>query len=176
MLRRRGPLGHISNTPLSLTRRRSNLKRLEQSAGQPRPSLSPPARTGGVVLKAGVPSNPGKAQTEALLRRAGMPHFRRKAPTRGGNLGSPSRLFHQPRRPTLTGRCVAGGGGGHPLWGLRPARQTVRHGASEILYEPVARRQMCRELPRAINASDHPSKQQENRRRCDFFIHTVSHK
>lgn len=78
VLRRRGRLGHIPNTPLSLTRRWSSLKRLAQSTGQPRPSLSPPARTGLVVLKAGVPLNPSKAQTEALLRRAGMPQFPKK--------------------------------------------------------------------------------------------------
>lgn len=61
VLRRRGRLGHIPNTPLSLTGRWSNLKRLEQSTGQPRPPLSPPARTGLVVLKAGVPSNPAES-------------------------------------------------------------------------------------------------------------------
>jgi hypothetical protein len=75
VLRRRGLLCHVPSTPLSLTCRRSNPKRLEQSAGQPRLPLPPPARTGEVVLKAEVPSNLMKALTEALLRRAGMPRF-----------------------------------------------------------------------------------------------------
>lgn len=60
VLRRRGPLGRSSNTPLSLTRRRLGLKDPGGRAGQPRPSIPPPARTGEVVLKARVPSNPKK--------------------------------------------------------------------------------------------------------------------
>jgi hypothetical protein len=80
--------------PLSLTRHPPNLKRLGQSTGQPRPPLSPPARTGLVVLKAEVPLNPSKAQTEALLRRAGMPHFpKKKPPPRWEAWGHPHAFF-----------------------------------------------------------------------------------
>jgi hypothetical protein len=72
------------------------------------------------------------------------PFSEEKAPTEVGSLGSPSRLFHRPPRPTLTGQPGTRGGGVYPPRGLRPTRQTVRHGASEIRYEPVARWQMCR--------------------------------
>jgi hypothetical protein len=45
-----------------------------------------------------------------------------KAPARGQSLGSPSRLFHQPPRSTLTDRPAAGGGDVHSPRGLRPTR------------------------------------------------------
>jgi len=142
VLRRRGPLSHISNTPLSLTGRRSNLKRLEQRTDQPRPPLSPPARTGLVVLKAGVPSNPQESPDRGATPSSRDALISEEiTPTEVESPGSPSRLFHRPSRPTLTGRPEAGGGDVQPPRGLRPTRQTVRHGASEILYEPVARRQ-----------------------------------
>lgn len=143
MLRRRGRLGHSSNTPLSLTRRRLGLKDPDNRADQPRLPIPPPARTGEAVLKTRMPSNPRKPRQRRYLRRAGMPRFLSKVVPSEEGVGSPAHLFHWPLWLTSTGQPDRPAVTPTEPQGLRPMQPAVRHGAPDILNEPVARRQMC---------------------------------
>jgi len=104
VLRRRGPLGHISNTPLSLTHRWSSLKRTGAD-GWPTEASTLTARANGF----GGPESRGAFESPESQGRGATPSGRDAPipkngwPREVGSLGSPSRLFHQTPRWTFDG-------------------------------------------------------------------------